>query len=408
MNTRIFAGEVLLALLITLAGCGTVREADTTVASKEAETERTEDTQIVEQKHDTVVPLAEYKVTSYPIPTENIYLTSRYSKRCPSAKGGFYHSSGTYLTYQPFGGEAITLCAQAGCTHSDFSCPAYMGGTISTMGEYHGIIYANISTDDEYQIVRHDPATGEHEILVRCPKISIKTDELYVEEYVGLGNIAYGKLYYLHATQTSRYTSDFGNSDFDYSPETTVEQENYEYDLESGEIREVPYEFWCVSAAGALRFVYVTADESDDGFDHNQLLLYDTNTWEATVIADSEHDGLRGYFEFEIQYGDQFVYLCNNTLYTFNVETGQKTELLTPETEVVNFWFQDNKVFYITLDDGAYYYYFVDVTDLTPVQIANKGNTTAMVFSLGTEGNEYFISTQGQLISKEDFYNENY
>lgn len=152
-------------------------------------------------------------------------------------------------------------------------------------------------------------------------------------------------------------------------------------------------------------------DEMPEMYKTKQLRLYNTETWEYTVLADKDKDDYSSPSDPAYGYGSKVCYLCGNTLYVADANTGEATPIVTPENKVVNFWMLDNKVFYITnLDDKekSAYFYFYDLTDEVSVQLENKGNTEYMLFSTGTEGNEYFVETGGKIISKEDFYNENY
>lgn len=381
MNKRFFS-IFISVLMLTVCSCSKNDKTDSTTNDNSQETNNV---------------ITTTGVKTYPIPTENITFSDFYgSSRCPSQKGGYYYSSGKYLIYQQLNGNPVPLCIQSGCEHSDESCTAYMGGSIECMGEYYEKLYAIVSDDTTTKIVCHDPSTGEHKTLLSSEKNRTNENGDHESIQYGFQAIAYGKLYYATIITTAAMGPD----------DVAQTMTSYEYNLDTGEIREMPESFRCVGPAGGLAFEVISDKAGEERY---QLSLYNMETFEKKVIADSEHDGLTGYVDYQYMYGDAQVYRCNNILYTFDVGTGKITEVVAPEDRIINFWFLDNKVFYITHNeqDEAYFWY-VDTSDLIPVQMKNKGNTEAMQWSLGTEGTDYFNSTQNQIISKEDFYNENY
>ncbi len=384
MNKRFFSIFVSV-LMLTVCSCS--KNDKTDIATKD-------------NSQETNNVISSTGVKTYAIPSENITFSDFYgSSRCPSQKGGYYYSSGKYLIYRQLNGDPVTLCIQSGCEHSDESCAAYMGGSIECMGEYHEKLYAIVSDDTTTKIVCHDPSTGEHETLLSSEKNRTKENGDYESIMYGFQTIAYGKLYYATIISTLALDSD----------DAVQTMTSYEYNLDTGENREMPESFRCVGPAGGLVFEVINESDSEDGKERYQLSLYNMETFEKKVIVDSEHDGLTEYVDYQYLYGSAQVYRCNNTLYTFDVVTGKITEVVAPEDRITNFWFLDNKVFYITHNEQEEaYFWYVDMSDLIPVQIKNKGNTEVMEWSLGTEGTDYFNSTQNQILSKEDFYNENY
>lgn len=248
MKTRLLAMMLFAALLVGLWGCGKTVEVEQTseptndeisalpTGGENNETTVPDSGSTVLEPNDkgiNAIPLAEYEVTSYPIPTENIY-TFSYARpfTSPSPKGGYYNCvGGTYLSYTPFGGEAVTLCTQSGCKHSDFSCPAYMGGKIENLGEYRGMIYACVTTEDETQIVCHNPATGEHEILAQRESIPVSKDLMQQEVVLWLARIAYGKLYYSEEITTTTYEYNEYGAAMTAGEESEVKY--WEYDIET-------------------------------------------------------------------------------------------------------------------------------------------------------------------------------
>lgn len=386
---------LLLALLVSLYGCGETQSTQGTMDNTQSSEEFS------------VIQVGTEEVKTYPLPEENRKaLTESLDKICPSTQGGYYFVSGEYLRYATLDEKgSIALCAQSGCKHTDSACQAYMGGTIQQMIEYQGMIYAIVLDDYENpSLVSHSASGGTYQTLLSWDAWD-ESDEQNISTQISLYLAAHGKLYY-------SVTRDFYNPKTG-DPLSEDERVTMEYNIATGETRELPEEgLICTGKAGyVMRLWDQDYDETQQKYVINeaQLRLYDPETWEYTVIADYEQDGFLPTADPALRYGDLTPYQCGNTLYLFDAGTGEKRELLTAQEPIIIYWIMDHKVFYITRTEDKYTcVYYADIDDGIPVQLENQGNTESMVCSISFEGNDFFSAPGFYTISKEDFYNENY
>lgn len=343
-------------------------------------------------------------VKTYPLPEENRYVASSYTHYCPASQGGYYFCSGQFLVYHDVNtGTSVTMCPQEGCPHTDSSCAAYMGGTIQNLVEYRDALYAVVKTEeDQLYLVQKDPSSGKLTILGEWIASETSGDQSSWKE-VYLHSLSNGKLYYRVYHEVD---------DMNTGERLSMESTTYVYDLLTKETEPFPLDGFITS--GAAGFAVTVEDEVYDeaadtyNFINCELRLYDPSGTSYTVIANQDRDDYVPYSDPNNHYGSKCCYLCGNTLYTLDADTGESTALLTPEEPVVNYWLMDNKIFYITHNEAdEVYIYYADLNDCIPVQLQNCGNTEVMVFGVSGEGNDYFAADM-QVISKADFYAENY
>lgn len=352
----------------------------------------------------TLTPDRPPELKTYPLPTENIRFSDYVHYCCPASIGGYYFCSGKYLIYrQTSSATPVPLCVQPSCKHNDWACTAYMGGIMKQLAEYRGKLYALVEAEDGSQsVVAYELGSGERETLLSWPNGREENGQL-IDKYVNLNTLAHGRLY---------YTVDQTN----YSLETMEVLEEATiytaYDLAAGTQETLPLFPSCIGKAGIVhRIVDRYYDEAVGEYitKEAQLRLYNPETWEYEVLVDYWEDGFVYSPDPAYKYGSLVSYVRGNTLYVFDAETGQSKELVTPQDPVVNYWLMDQKIFYITLKNGTdYYYYYADLTDCVPVQLKNEGNTEGMVFGIFTEGVDFFADNNSRILSKEDFYAENY
>lgn len=392
---------LLLALLLTLYGCGETQSAgdatDVTEISEDVSKPNTAEDTEASSLHS-----GDVEVKTYPLPEENVWVSGGNYTLCPASQGGYYYGSGKYLRYQTLEAKASTaLCAQSGCKHVDPTCQAYMGGMIQQMAEYRGTLYAIVTDDTETpSLVSHPASVGDYQTLLTWgPRVEEK-DGKVIQTTVNLCTLAHGKLYY-----------NLWRSSYDLeSGEPFPEEVTYvEYDLSTGNLREIPIkEMLCAGKAGIVTRL-LEKDYDRDIVLLSQIRLYDPETWDYTVVADYERDGYIYTGDPAYHYGGLVPFQCGNTMYVFDADTGETQELLTSQEPIINYWMLDHKVFYITqTEDDVVRIYYVDIADGIPVQLENKGNTESMVCSIISEGRDYFTSSNHGILSKEDFYNENY
>lgn len=347
---------------------------------------------------------APVEVQTYPLPSENPYVASTFAQYCASSKGGMFLCSGQFLTYRSVDPDSyVTLCPQEGCKHNDSSCTAYMGGILYNLVEYSGKLYAVVKTENEhYQVIQKDLENSEIKVIAEQAAFEL-TDTTQLSAEVCLMPPANGKLYY--RVQQSEY--DILTMEL-RSDKTTL----FCYEIESGITNELPISNFCIS--GKAGFVVPVKegyfDTEAEAFVTTcyELRLYDATCSGYQVIAENNADGYVTTPDPNSHYGNLFCYLCRNTLYTLDADTGTVSELLTAENQIVNFWLMDHKIFYITNNDaGEAYFFYAGLDDLVPVQLKNGGNTSSMVFSMSYEGNDFFAADR-KVLSKADFYAEKY
>lgn len=345
-----------------------------------------------------------YTTQSHTLPSENVKFSDTTYYRCPASIGGYYFCSGKYIKYcQTSSDTAVALCVQPSCEHKDSACTAYVGGSIQQLAEYRGKLYALVKADDQsLNLIAYQIEDGERNTLLQWAPKEPKNGKLS-NETIRLITLANGTLYY-QITQTTYLLT---------TMEVVDEKTScIAYDLSSGKKETLPFNnFCCVGSSGFV--VQILEQEFDTNaqkyvVQESELRLYDPETWEYEVLVDYRKDNYVFSADLSFSYGSLVSYLCENTLYTFDAETAQTKELLTPQEQVVNYWLMDQKIFYITQKNNDYHYYYADLTDCTPVQLKNSGNTQTMEFSISYEGVDFFADNRSKVISKEDFYAENY
>ena len=352
---------------------------------------------------------AEYDITTsnvitYPIPEENVYIANTHNYRCPSSMGGYYFCNTKHLRYQTVGSQNSTpLCLQPGCKHSDESCEAFMGGIIEEMAEYKGKLYAKVRTENEsIEIVSFDLDNRERK-TIRHWEFEFETDTGgIVQTFVHLNNIAYDGLYYTY----SRTVYDPVNQEVQDSVNETVR-----YDLVTGEECQMSFVFACMGASGyAGKDTNSVTDEQsgEDVLSEAYIWVRDPKTLELHKLVDYEQDNYQPTRDPAYCYGSFISYQCDNTLYCFNVDTGESKELVTPDEPIINYWLMDRKIFYITRNaDDVSCFWYADLDNPVPVRLRNDDNTDNMVFSITYEGTDFFADNNNIVISKEDFYAQN-
>ena len=393
MMKRVYCITLVLIFAMLLSACYAV-------PTDKNPTESTAATQETEQGTET--EQAEVKI--YDLPEESPYVASDVTYYCPASQGGYYFCSGRYLTYHDVGADvSVTMCPQEGCEHNDDSCVAYMGGTLQNLTEYRGKLYAIVKTDDgTLCLVQKDTSDGTLKRFAKWSESEL-TDDRAVSTSVFLLPPSYGKLYYsVNRSVLDRNTGEA----------LSAEKTCYSFDLQTETTEQLPLSQFEI--AGAAGFVVPVAeydfDEATMEFTETccELRFYDPSAANYTVIAEKERDGYVTYADPNNHYGSKCLYLCGNTLYTLDADTGESAALLTPEDKVVNYWLMDNKVFYITNDEAEKAaFFYADLNDCVPVQLQNNGNTEYMVFSTSGEGKDYFAADR-KVLSKTDFYAENY
>lgn len=394
-HTKLFCGLLLMALLLT--ACAPHGVSNTTAPNSP----------------EISAPAGE--VIGNPLPLEN---RQGRSDVCPSsAADGYYRVSTRISFYDASVGTTVVLCAQPGCSHMNEACQAWIG-EVKSYTEYHGLIYA-IRGNESVQFIRKNLSNGNISVLAEWRA----TDTVSYD--ASLGVIADGMaVIYLN----SRISRDEGE---DFSIDTV--SSTWLFDLETGEKRELfseerglsvlalSAEHAVVQYTGDLLSPEEYAAEHGDLTNYGnyafwdlerELRLYDSNFNNYTALTSTEQ-GFVPYSENNMTYGKELVYAEGNGVFLVNVDTGESRQLLTLEG-IINYWLMDQKVFLISREgnvldaDSPMSLWYADITDGELVRMENGGRTDIMAFSIGYEGQGFFLSTTQNYISKADFYAEDY
>lgn len=372
-------------------------------------------------------------VRTYLIPQENQRGTSMGGYSPSTTSNGYYTVSDKVRYYDAEAGVSVILCAQPGCTHTDETCQAWVGQAISYI-EYHGQLLATVQNEEgSAQLVRKDLTTGDITVLESWD--GSDTDLYNVSIGRVADNLVQIGVYRTHMTWE----------------EGILRSENFKsiwlYDLTDGSWRELFSEeepglasFMALSEKYAL-VTYITEeslqelDEMDEetlreryGENANfeeyyrnimprELRLYDLETGDFTVIADTEREHYAASTDFCYTYGKKVLYQCGDTLYLFDLDEAKSSALLTMEG-IINYSLMDHKAFFVAEEGEESYYeggpigfYWADIDDGVPVRLENAGNTEVAEFNALYECDSFFIGYYKSAyyrIDKEDFYADCY
>ena len=340
---------------------------------------------------------------------------------CPSSVlDGYYIVSTRVSFHEAATGTSMALCAQPGCVHMDETCQAWIG-EVKSYTEYHGMIYA-IRGNENIQFIQKNISNGNIEVLAEW-KASDR-----VSYSASLNIVSDG----MAVISLNSEISQGAGEDFRIETIKSV----WLYDLETSEMRELlPTEsersvlalsrahavvLWYSDDQSVLTYEEFVAEYGSDRSYGNYLLretncelrLYNSDFDDYTVLTSTEQ-GFLPYSENNMTYGKELVYVEGDKVFLVNIDTGEIRYLLSLNG-IINYWFMDEKVFLIAregdvLDPKApISLWYADVTDGVLVQMENGGRTDYMVFSVGYEGQSFFLGTNGSFISKTNFYAENY
>ncbi len=345
-----------------------------------------------------------------------------------SASDGYYTCARFLMYYDGKTGKATALCAQPGCSHQDSSCKAWVGKEVASYAEYHGDIYAIIREENELRFIHKTLSDGNVQVLGAWQDTSEKFHDASL-------SLISDNMALISLCTTKMENGNFGNPSYSYQL----------FDLASGEQRRI-FEDENVLGMDVLAFsskymivkcpargpallgreafqrvygenaIYSRYSAHESAY---ELRAYDMQTWEYTVIASKQRDGLVQTVDPCTSYGKEVVYQCGDTMYVVNADTAQARAIFTMEG-IVNYWIMDNRIFVITQNlpyyivsdpDMIVSLYCADIDGGEPVKLGNGGNTQSMEFSISQEGASFFIGNWNDgkyRISKDDFYADRY
>ena len=350
------------------------------------------------------------------------------SSGCAADSGtGLYIPGIHALSYYDFEAQlSMVLCAQAGCSHSDNTCEAWLGENVRCFASYQGKWYVldGGGGDGDLSLYEIDSITRNKRTLCTW---NVGTQSW---EDVNSAFLSSGYAYVTLTSSTISADGQTGTRHLDRVDLTSGDKEvlaentdTVSFGFVSAGESQVVLSVSTLSAIPQTREEYAVShpNASDEDYMqyHSQFLEQNVTqelriyNWdmESYSVLESAAAGYRFSGDPNIRYGMLFVYAVNDTLHVYDVDAGSDVEFLTAEG-IINFWIMDGKVFYITItDQGGCQIFYCPIGSKQPVQLGNDGNTHSMVFSLSLETHDHFIGLYNGKrvwISKENFYAEHY
>lgn len=368
--------------------------------------------------------------TSTDIPKENIAFTvAGFSYGCAAENGAGLYIPGIHaLSYYDFESQAsMILCAQAGCSHLDSTCEAWLGENVNYFASYQGkwyVLDGGGSIAGDLILYEIDPTTHNKRAL--C----VWNGDAQGSEDVGSAFLSNG---YAYVTLSFTTVTPEGQTSVRHLDRVDLASGNKEMLVKNTDTSAFGFvgagRNQVVLSASTLLSVPQTEEEyaadrpnssSEEYVQYRtqfltenlvqEIRIYDWKLENYTVLG-TFAEGYHFSGDPNIRYGMLFVYAVNDTLHVYDIDTGNDVLLLTAEG-IINFWIMDGNVFYIVLthQDECQIWY-CPLEGGTSVRLDNEGNTSSMAFSLSRETAEQFIGLydgQWKWISKEDFYAERY
>jgi len=346
-----------------------------------------------------------------------------------STKDGYLECANIVNYYDAKSGDKVTICGQTGCRHRDSTCQAWVGQT-ETYLEYSGLLYASVTLGDTgYQLICKDLSSGKVTVL----DIWENTEDAIYHVYI---NTISDSIMMITVTSLESEPGEFykkeKNSLWLYDLKTMkkrqfLAEENLNmlsvigYSLNYAVVQYTPMDQNLLSQQ-AFEMQYgegYSYARYLERASYRELRLYDMETQEYIVVADSKENGFVRTVDPCRIYDKQFVYQCEDTMYLLDLDTGESEEVVTADN-IVNYWVMDEKIFLITSNmdtlidshpDEEASFWYIGFHDRELVQLENDGRSDVMVFGIYQEGGTFFIGLWNNgtyLISKEDFYAERY
>lgn len=347
--------------------------------------------------------------------TNNIWgAASSVSQYPATGQNGFYLPGSTIKYYDIESSAKVTCCAIAGCTHVGAICPANQYGLLSFLecGEYWCIL---TKVDGNHiQLSRIDPSTGERKDLYTW-----KAEE---DEWLALNNCVYAyDCIYATITSSQEKSSSVMIDCYNVVTEQLINltersetsgysfvgaSENYAVVLCSELTKELlDYESYIQQYANATEDEYLNYVSSFyQAFSVVELRAIDIHTGAIQVIAGNQEQPYL-FTDPNSCYDNLMVYGMGNRLVLCDMVT-LSTTVLVEDDGLINAFLFDNKVFYITDDDGGYSFNCMDLASSEVAELESY-ETGGISFSISIETDDVFVGIyQGKhcWIYKNDFY----
>lgn len=422
MNRRAIWSLLTLILLLTLlSGCYSIQEGgalDAATSEKipaEADAEKA------------------MKMRGYDIPTENVLAGLRF---VPSSTTGGFWTWTLFMQAYIQGFDPVTdtkyiPCYQAGCMHTDESCPAYFGD-IAGLAEYRGNFYAMVYRNDETAsaFVTRPASGGPMRVLA-----SWEPETENEVKRCGLLCLSFGKAYIIVRQETYTVTAEGEET------QSINACSLWSIDLETGEAVElIPdtsdrrlYGIWKDCLVYSEAEVLENAPSFDEWlleqpegtpwsdytlqYVRYRLLYRDFKTGETRTLVDRSEDFVMTV-DPNVCWGQYVVYQVDRSLYVYDMEAQKAKELFTHmqgDWDYYNYQLQDGHVIAICGTDEFCRSFAIDITEGTAVEMDNRGGN-CVAFSIKYECDDYFVGllsgkstgVEDYCLRKEDFYRSDY
>lgn len=408
LEKMVAAGLLSLALLTCLTGC--LQTTQTSPSSQPPQGETTS-----QASH--TIPPEENRMFSVP----NI---SWYSSQDGQ---GFYLPGSRLLSYyDPESQSETPLCAQSGCSHSDESCGAYLADDVQGFVTYQGHWYV-LAVEGYSQAVlwQIDPQT--HQRTKLCCISPQHNQEAY---YFSSGFVSHGYAY-LHLNhqliweeQVVEEPSLIRVNLTDGTVETLV-KDVYVSFLGAGEDRvllavetfAVPplsQEEYLSQHPDGNYYAYLQVQLAENGSGGMELREYTPDMSSYQVLT--KGNVWVSSTPFLTRYGDHTLYAVDNTLYVYDLATGERREVVN-EGILRNFMMIAGQIIYLTRSQGssALAISYTDLAGGPAHRLANEGVEDGTVFSFSGECKDYIYGLYNgehgdcqALLTKEDYFAQRY
>ena len=307
--------------------------------------------------------------------------------------------------------EPVLLCAQAGCTHSDETCKAYIGNADYFLS-YHDVWYYTVSeSNDRLTLHSYDFKNGKRSVLHTwegSEQDTIAVDHmladhnrlyvsLYTVNYSPEENTCYGKSKTdcIDLNQNTCLTvleSDEKEKEFEYCHNGKI---LYTYTYLNGELPD--YSEWI--GQGKTEEAY---SDLADSMLCTELHVLDTASSEDIVLGtDIAFPGVNAYED------DQFVWHGSDRLYQYDIDPGTTESREVPG--IIHSEIFDSHILFITRSsDEQTRLYVTDIDDMKQVkEIESVDINAPITFSIYFETENGFFGIYNDAfywIKKADYY----
>lgn len=365
-------------------------------------------------------------VTSHSIPPEeNQVFSSPMISWSSSPDGkGFYHPGDYVLEYlSPDVKTQVPLCSQSGCTHSGENCEAWLGDMVHGFVAYQNQWYVFTAEERTRAILwKIDPQT--HQRTKLCDIAPQNDQESY---YFSSGFVSHGYAYmYMYhdlfwndqwvednALIRVNLTDGTVETLVEHSPVTflgagkdrvllavdtlavaPLSQEEYLKQHPDGNYCVYLQHQWKEHGSGGVELREYTADFSD------HKVITKGNVWVSIT-------------QFLCRYGDYTLYAVDDTLYVYDLSTGESRKVA-EEGTLKNFWFTAGQIMYL-VESPDYFVRYTDAKGGSTYTLENEGSQEIIVFAPSGECQDCLyglysgkLGDKEGLLTKEDYFAERY